>query len=171
MAEQWFFRKYVELFRKEIGGDRGRIGEADLFKEINLIPEQYQPAVVKGIGMLVGSEMLFDTLHVPDYPLDSRFGEKFDDPLQVAFYEGVGSGFAETLCRFWRMLLLPDDLTSPQYRMMLDIEWNRCHALMTMLPQSYYPFIKRGFVEALKTKHVKPGIRDYVHNKLENNSQ
>jgi len=132
-----------------------------------MIPPRYQHEVVKGIGMLVGAEMLFDTLHAPDYPLDSRFGEKFSGSLREAFYEGVGSGFAETLCRFWRMLLLPKDISSPLYRKMLEIEWERCQTLMSMMSPIYYPLIEKGFLRDLESRHFSQGIRNYLNNKFE----
>jgi hypothetical protein len=110
--------------------------------------------------------MLFDTLHIPDYPLDSRFGEKLSGSLREAFYEGVGGGFAETLCRFWRMLLLPEDQTSPLYGKLLDIEWDRCQTLMSRMSPAVYPFIERGFWRDLKSRHFSRGIQDYLNNKF-----
>jgi len=166
LIEQRFFRNYLENFKHDIESDGVRIGEADLLREISLIPQQYQSAVVKGIGMLVGAEMLFDTLHAPDYPLDSRFGEKFSGSLREAFYEGVGNGFTETLCRFWRMLLLPKDITSPLYREMLDIEWERCQTLMSRMSPLYYPLIEKGFLRDLESRHFSRGIQNYLNNKF-----
>jgi hypothetical protein len=165
-VEQRFFNNYLENFKHDIESDGVRTGEADLFREINLIPQQYQHVTVKGIGMLVGAEMLFDTLCLPDYPLDSRFGEKFSGSLREAFYEGVGSGFAETLCRFWRMLLLPKGLTAPTYGKMLDIEWERCQTLISMMSPVYYPLIEKGFVRDLESRHFSQGIQIYLNNKL-----
>jgi len=165
-AEQWFFKRFLDNFRHEIEPEGSKIRETDLFREIKLIPEQYQSETVKGIGMLVGAEMLFDPLAAPDYPLDSRFGEKFSDSLREAFYEGVGSGFAETLCRFWRMLLLPKDPTSPLYREMLDMEWARFHYLMSKLSQKHYRSIKRGFVKELESQNLQSGIKNYRDKKL-----
>lgn len=165
-TEQMFFKDYVENFKREIGGDTGEVGKANLLHEISLIPAEQRYKVVKGIGKLVGAEMLFDTLHAPDYPLDSRFGEKFDSPLREAFYEGVGSGFAETLCRFWRMLLLPRDLTSPLYAEMLDLEWERCHILMSRMSPVYYPLIERGFLNDLESRYFTGGIQDYLNSKF-----
>jgi hypothetical protein len=170
-AEQWFFKNYVEQFKHEIESDGVRIGEEGLLNEINLIPHQYKRAVIKGIGMLVGAEMLFDTLHAPDYPLDSGIGEKFDSSLKEAFFEGVGSGFAETLCRFWRMLLLPKDMTSPLYAKMLDIEWERCHILMSRMSPAYYFLIEKGFLHDLKSRHFTPGIQNYLNNKFSRHLQ
>jgi hypothetical protein len=165
-AEQRFFKDYVDNFKRERESDAGDIGKANLLKEISLIPPQHKRKVVKGIGMLVGAEMLFDTLHAPDYPLDSGIGEKFDSSLREAFYEGVGSGFAETLCRFWRMLLLPKDLTSPLYKEMLEIEWDRCQTLMSKLPPAVYPLIEKGFFNDLESRHFNRGIQNYLNNKF-----
>jgi hypothetical protein len=166
-VEQWFFKNYLENFKHDIERDGVGIGEADLLRGISLIPQQYQSAAVKGVGMLVGAEMLFDTLHAPDYPLDSRFGEKFSGSLREAFYEGVGSGFAETLCRFWRMLLLPKDISSPLYREMLEIEWARCQTLMSMMSPVYYSLIEKGFLRDLESRHFSQGIQNYLNNKFE----
>jgi hypothetical protein len=165
-VEQWFFRKFLRRFRQEIEDDGIRIGEKNFLREINMIPPPHKHEVVKGIGKLVGADMLFDPLHVPDYPLDSQFGEKLSGSLREAFYEGVGSGFAETLCRFWRMLLLPKDVTSPLYRKMLDIEWERCQALMSQMLPAYYPLIKKGFLHDLESRHFSPGIQNYLNSKF-----
>jgi hypothetical protein len=165
-VEQWFFRNFLEKFKNEIEGNKIRIGEQNLLQEIIRIPREYQHEVVKGIGKLVGAEMLFDPLHVPDYPLDSQFGEKLSGSLREAFYEGVGSGFAETLCRFWRMLLLPKDVTSPLYREMLEIEWDRCQTLMSRMSPAAYPLIERGFLCDLESRHFSRGIQNYLNSKF-----
>ena len=124
--------------------------------------------MVRGLGMLVGAEMLFDTLQAPDYPLDSRFGEQLPAPLQEAFYEGVGCGFAETLCRFWRMLLIPEDAAAAQSAKLLEGEWIRCHSLMSKLPQKNADLINRGFANELQERYLPPAIRAYVDAKLKN---
>ncbi|MCX5886695.1 MAG: hypothetical protein NT096_12435 [Proteobacteria bacterium] len=166
-GEKWFFKNFLDKFKHEIK-DNGRwMAEKNLLQEISMIPPQHQHEVIKGVGMLVGAEMLFDTLHAPDYPLDSRFGEKFSGSLREAFYEGVGSGFAETLCRFWRMLLLPKDISSPLYREMLEIEWERCQTLMSMMSPVYYPLIEKGFLRDLESRHFSQGIQNYLNNKFE----
>jgi hypothetical protein len=165
-AEQWFYRDFLNKFKRETTEHNGDYNTDDLLREIKIIPEPHQHEVVAGIGMRVGAEMLFDTLHAPDYPLDSRFGEQFSEPLREAFYAGVGSGFAETLCRFWRMQLLPENINSPLYVKLLDMEWNRCLQLMSRLPEAYYPIIKKGFLTDVKARHVPPGIKQYINNKL-----
>jgi len=165
-TEQWFYKNFLEKFKREIADNPAAGKKADLLAEIGNIPPQYQPAVVKGVGKLVGAEMLFDTLETPDYPLDSRFGEQFPSPLKEAFYEGVGSGFAETLCRFWRMLLLPENTDTPLYEKLLAIEWNRCQILMTQLSANFFPVIERGFLKDLKTRYVPPGIKRYIDGRV-----
>ena len=165
-VEQWFYKNYLNKFKQEFADNSSISSKRALLYEINAIPMQYQAEVVKGLGMLVGAEMLFDTLQAPDYPLDSRFGEQFSGPLREAFYEGVGSGFAETLCRFWRMQLLPENADSPLYEKLLDMEWNRCHALLSQLSGPYYSAIQKGFSKDLEERLVSPGINHYIHNKL-----
>ena len=142
--------------------------KAALLEEIEKIPLPHRLEVVRGLGMLVGAEMLFDTLQAPDYPLDSRFGEQLPAPLQEAFYEGVGCGFAETLCRFWRMLLIPEDAAAAQRAKLLDGEWIRCHSLMSKLPQKNADLINRGFANELRERYLPPAIRAYVDAKLKN---
>jgi hypothetical protein len=166
-GEQWFFKNFLDKFKHEIEDNGGCMVGKNLLQEISMVPPQHQHEVVKGIGMLVGAEMLFDTLHTPDYPLDSRFGEKFSGPMREAFYEGVGSGFAETLCRFWRMLSLPAEITSPLYGKMLDIEWERCQTLMSRLSPAVYPLIEKGFWRDLESRHFSQGIQNYLNNKFE----
>jgi len=166
VTEQRFYKDFLGKFKQEISDYHVTGNEHGLLAEIRNIPPQYQHAVVKGLGMLVGAEMLFDTLHAPNYPLDSRFGEQFSGPLREAFYEGVGSGFAETLCRFWRMLLLPENTDSPLYEKLLDMEWNRCHALLSQLSGPSYSAIQKGFSKDLEERPVSPGIKRYIHNKL-----
>jgi hypothetical protein len=126
------------------------------------VPVQHQPDMMRGVGKLVGAEMLFDPLLSPDYPLDSSFGEQWGGALQDAFYEGVGSGFAETLTRFWRTLLLPDNPEDPRYTEMLDIEWERCSALLAAISPSHTPLIKKGFVRALHQRSFANGMRKYL---------
>jgi hypothetical protein len=165
-VEQWFYGNFLNKFKQEFTVSSAVSGKRALLDEINAIPRQYQTEVVKGLGMLVGAEMLFDTLHAPNYPLDSRFGEQFSGPLREAFYEGVGSGFAETLCRFWRTQLLPENADSPLYEKLLDMEWNRCHALLSQLSGLCYAAIQKGFSKDLEERPVSPGIKRYIHNKL-----
>jgi hypothetical protein len=136
--------------------------------EIEKIPLTYRLQAVHGIGMLVGAEMLFDTLQAPDYPLDSRFGEQLPARLQEAFYEGIGSGFAETLCRFWRMSLIPEHAPVSQRAELLEVEWRRCHSLMSKLPQKNADLINRGFANELQERYLPPSIRAYVDAKLKN---
>ncbi len=164
--EKWFFKHFLDAFNHEIHAHSRSTGENNLLEEISSRPIQHQTDVVRGVGMLVGAEMLFDPLLSLDYPLDSRYGEQLDGVLQEDFYEGVGRGFAETLCRFWRKLLLPQDHTSPLYEKMLDLEWERCHDLISKVLPSYAHFIKRGFFMELKRRHLDAGIRKYLDGRL-----
>ena len=110
--------------------------------------------------------MLFDPLLSPDYPLDSRYGEQLDGVLKESFYEGVGAGFAETLSRFLRTLLLPDGPSSPLHEKMLDIEWERYHSLMSRVSPSYAALINKGFLRTLEKGTLDDGIRKYLRSKL-----
>ncbi len=159
-SERWFYKDFLNKFTQEISDIHTALPV--LQKEINEIPAAYQHETVRGLGTLIGAEMLFDTKCAPDYPLDSRFGENLAKPLQEAFYQGVGSGLAITLCRFWRMQVLPDNPNAPRYAHTLNLEWERCIALLSRLPQRYMASIKRGFTEELKTRHLPAGIRGYV---------
>lgn len=163
-SERWFYRNFLNKFKQEISDMQ--TGFPALLKEINATPSPYQADVVRGLGKLIGSEMLFDTMYAPDYPLDSNFGENFLTPLKEAFYQGIGSGFAATLCRFWRMQQLPESPDEPRYAQTLDLEWNRCVALMVRLPLQNMPAIKRGFREELHARHLPAGIKRYVTIKL-----
>lgn len=163
--EKWFFRNFLEKFEQIVQIHNREIAEKNFLDEISKIPIQHQPDVVRGLGMLVGAEMLFDPMFSVDYPLDSRFAEKFNDSLKEAFYEGVGGGFAETLCRFWRTLLLQQDPALPFYEKGLDLEWGRCHALMSKISPSHAPLIKKGFWKELEKRHLNDGIRKYLQNK------
>ena len=144
VTEQWFYKKFLNKFKQEISDEH--TGHNALLKEIREIPSPYQHDAVRGLGKLVGAEMLFDTLCFPDYPLDSRFGNKLPAHLKKFFYEGVGGGFAATLCRFWRMQLLPANPDLPVYRKTLEFEWKRCLMLMSRLPPKICRKLKKGFM-------------------------
>jgi hypothetical protein len=164
--EKWFYADFLENFNQQTHRSDGKNVENDFFRELGAVPLQYQPAMMRGVGKLVGAEMLFDPLLSPDYPLDSSFGEQWGGALQDAFYEGVGSGFAETLARFWRTLLLPDDPEDPRYRAMLDMEWERCQTLMVKVSPSHAALIKNGFVQELHQRSFDDGMRKYLNRKL-----
>ncbi|MCK5009266.1 MAG: hypothetical protein KAS98_02185, partial [Deltaproteobacteria bacterium] len=164
--EKWFFKHFLDTFNREIHAHHRNAGERNLLDEINSTPLQHQPDVVRGVGMLVGGEMLFDPLLSPDYPLDSSFGKHFSGGLQEAFFEGVGAGFAETLTRFYRTLLLPEDPASPLSEKILEIEWERYRALISKLSPSHSARIDKGFLMALQKGHLDDGIRKYLHRKL-----
>lgn len=159
-GEQWFFKEYLENFRRKLEF-KGK-EEKECLKEISLIPEEYQKETLIGIGKLVGAEMLFDPLFQPDYPLDSSFGERFRGSLRDAFYEGVGRGFAETFCRFLRMLQLPEDPESPQYQKRVNLEWERVQDLSSRMKPEILPLIRRGFSEELESSPLAPGIKNYL---------
>ena len=163
-TEQWFYKNFIDKFKQETSDVH--TSQNALLAEIANAPLTYQYDVVRGLGKLVGSEMLFDTLYKPDYPLDSRLGEKLPEQLTAAFYEGVGAGFAETLCRFWRMQLLPENPDLPLYRKALECEWKRCLVLMSRLPPKKLPEIKKGFQEELHSSYLPEGIRNYINSKL-----
>jgi hypothetical protein len=110
--------------------------------------------------------MLFDALHKPDYPLDSAIGEKFDDELKGYFYRGVGNGFAETLCRYWRRLMPPDAIDCSSYARGLDIEWQRCISLMQQMPAELQPLIWDGFLQELNERSLNESIRAFITRKL-----
>jgi hypothetical protein len=167
VQEKWFFWKSLEQFSRQRQNDSGVATERNFLNELSKIPPQYQSDMLRGLGMRVGADMLFDPMCLPDYPLDSRFGEQFSGSLKEAFYEGVGSGFAETLCRFWRTLLLPEDPSSPSYAKMLDIEWERCNDLMHRVSPLHAMLIQKGFISELKKRNLDKGILDYINHKLE----
>ena len=163
-TEQWFYKNFIDKFKQETSDVH--TSQNALLAEIANAPLTYQYDVVRGLGKLVGSEMLFDTLYKPDYPLDSRLGEKLPEQLTAAFYEGVGAGFAETLCRFWRMQLLPENPDLPLYRKSLECEWKRCLVLMSRLPPKKLPEIKKGFQEDLNSRYLPAGIRNYINSTI-----
>jgi hypothetical protein len=167
-VEQWFYSNFLNKFRQETAEyKRGDSFDA-LLEEIKKTPKSYQDEVARGLGMRVGALMLFDTLYTPDYPLDSRLGEQFPAPQREAFYDGVGRGFADTLCRFWRMLQLPENATATQRNNLLDMEWNRCNALMSQLSENTLPFIREGFTKELQQRYLPVFMRTYVNIKLNN---
>ncbi|MEI6125404.1 MAG: hypothetical protein WCQ99_02515 [Pseudomonadota bacterium] len=160
--EQWFFRDFLNDFRLHINASDQASGKKELLREILDIPKEYQPGTIKGLGRLVGAEMLFDPLASPDYPLDSTFGQALNSDLKKAFFEGVGSGFAETLCRDWRRLLSPDAITAYQYERALEIEWKRCRLLMNHMPEAISPIIRKGFFEELHELKLNPHIQQFI---------
>jgi hypothetical protein len=164
-VEKWFFKRFLSRFDQQLRVYHSDHGRENLLRDLGKVPDEYQPEVVRGIGMLVGAEMCFDPLLTPDYPLDSRSGEQFNSGLREAFYEGVGSGCAETLCRFWRTLLLPADATSPLYEKMLDIEWERFHSLRSRLPSPYAGFVERGFWTKLREALLDSDMQKYLRKK------
>lgn len=176
--EQWFFQSFLKKFNKQIIDEYTGVCsmepgtfdtaalEACLMNEINAVPAAYRNATVWGIGKFVGAEMLFDTLESPDYPLDSSFGTKLPQPMQEAFYRGIGAGFAETLCRHWRRLMPPESVTPERYTTMLEVEWQRCRTLMEKLPPDRLATIEEGFKEDLKARNVNQAIKNFITSKV-----
>jgi hypothetical protein len=165
-AERFFFGDYIRQF-SDANADNGKeAGMQRLLQEIHAITSDRQPDAVRGLGSMVGSAMLRDPFSAPDYPLDSRrLGKALPPGLREPFYEGVGGGFADVLCQFWRTILLPDDTALPLYAEMLDMEWGRCHTLMAKLSPSHQPLMERGFRQELERRPLPAGIRVYLGNK------
>ncbi len=177
-SEKFFFGSFLEHFRTGLGDEYSlqfvdRVSDYDdhtverlFMQDIFAVPESCRGFTVQGIGRLVGAEMLFDTLHKPDYPLDSAFGETLDGDLQEYFYRGVGNGFAETLCRYWRRLMPPDSVSCDMYARGLEIEWQRCISLMQQLPAERSGLMRAGFIEELETRELNESIRAFIARKL-----
>lgn len=168
-TEKWFFKSYILDFLKRAGIDKRHQQQEALIDEIFVIPEAYRSKAVKGLGKRIGAEMLFDPLHKPDYPLDSKVGLALNKELQQAFYEGIGAGFAETLYRYWRSILQPEEVSPEVYEHMLELEWQRCRSLMAEMPSYSYACIERGFELELQVRHVNNAIRGYITRKLTKN--
>jgi len=166
-AAQWFYRKFLNKFKQEIKSSQRNEMEKNLFDEINGSPEEYRFAVVNGLGKFIGAEMLSDSLLEPDYPLDSSFGRRLHNTLQPAFYEGVGRGFAETLCRFWCKILPPEEIAHSSYMQMLEIEWQRCQHLLNKMPQELISHITKGFIAELQKRNLHPIIKKYLGDKID----
>lgn len=164
--EKKVFVKTLKQFKGQLSDSTGTVLWDSLMERIEEVPLSYQPAVIRGLGKLVGAEMLFDPMATPDYPLDSQLGERLtSDTFRDAFYEGVGGGFAETLSRFWRRLLLPEDPEDPLYTRMLNMEWERCQHLMEQVAPLYSAQIRRGFFKELQTRTSDDSIRSYLYSK------
>ena len=169
-SERFFFKDFLDGFRigqrdeynrqfvDRVSAYDEQAVERMFMRDIANVPAAFQGLTVQGIGRLVGAEMLFDSLHMPDYPLDSAIGEKFDDELKGYFYRGVGNGFAETLCRYWRRLMPPDAIDCSSYARGLDIEWQRCISLMQQMPTELQPLIWDGFLQELEERELNDSI-------------
>jgi hypothetical protein len=162
-AEQWFYKNTLNKFRDDIKASDRQADEKQLLQELISIPKPYQQSAVKGLGKFIGSEMLFDPLCRVDYPLDSKFGFIVPVSLQDAFYEGIGRGFAETLCRFWRRLMPPEKISPAAYRRGLETELQRCITLMSKMPQRVLPVIRKGFTMELNERHMPPAIKNFLN--------
>ena len=147
-TEQWFYKNFLDGFRREMNVHTPAQRRAMLLHDITTLETPYQADVASGIGMLVGSEMLFDPLQKPDYPLDSTVAKILPPPLHYAFYQGIGMGFAETLCRYWRRLMPPES-GQERYLKGLCTEWERCRLLLAQMPAEVQPIIQEGLQEEL----------------------
>jgi hypothetical protein len=177
-SERFFFRDFLNDFRTGRSDEYNRQfvdrvsaydeqeAENMFLQDIADVPVAFQGLAVQGIGRLVGAEMLFDTLHTPDYPLDSSIGEKFDDEIKGYFYRGLGNGFAETLCRYWRRLMPPDAVDCTMYARGLAIEWQRCTSLMQQMPTELQPLIWEGFLQELEQRPLNDSITAFIARKL-----
>ncbi len=177
-SERFFFRAFLERFRNgsvneyspqftdRVSAYDDRTVEGLFMRDIDAVPAAYRGRAVQGIGRLVGAEMLFDPLHALNYPLDSSVGGKLDAALQDDFYRGVGSGFAETLCRYWRRLLPPDMLSCDMYARGLEIEWQRCISLMEQMPAERHALVWDGFLAELEARHLNESIRAFITRQL-----
>ena len=164
--EKKFFVKTLKQFERQLADSTVDVLWDRLMAKIEEVPIPYQPAVIRGIGKLVGAEMLFDPLAAPDYPLDSRLGGRFaSNNFKDAFYQGVGAGFAETLSRFWRRLLPRDYPKELLDYKILDRDWERCQHLMYRVSPLHAAQIKKGFFEEIQRKTFNDPIRSYLFNK------
>lgn len=147
--ERWFFKDYLKEFLLEDPG--GGLTESRVLEDIGAVPVRYQAAVCRGLGMLVGSEMLFDPAGTADYPLDSGCGEDLaQEAFREAFYQGVGSGFAETLQRFLRALLVTGDAGMFPENRVVKRERDRCQALMEAVSPGRAAAIRSGFAMGMQ---------------------
>jgi hypothetical protein len=166
--EEKVFAKTLKQFKEQLSDNTRTVLWNSLMEQIEKVPVPYQTAVIRGMGKLVGAEMLFDPMATSDYPLDSQLGERFtSDRFKDAFYEGVGAGFAGTLSRFWGRLLLPEDPKDPHYKGMLDMEWERFQHLMGQVSPLYAARITRGFRKEFQAKTIADPVRSYLYDKGE----
>jgi hypothetical protein len=166
-TEQWFFKDFLDTFKKEVKASNKKLSQEKLIDEINDLPPEAENYTIRGLGKFIGSEMLFEPLSVVDYPLDSSIGKQFAGPHRNSFYEGLGSGFAETLCRYWRTLLPPEDVGPERYSKMLEIEWQRCQRLLNKMPEDLLPTIKKSFISELQQRNLSPLIKKYLAGKID----
>jgi len=161
-GEQWFYKDFLENFSSAYSDPERKADTTQLLQEINSLAIDNRPYLLRGLGKLIGSEMLFDPLCTPDYPLSSEVARQFPSDLQKAFYEGIGSGFAETLCRFWRRLMPPETMNPDTYHDMLELEWQRCISLLKRMPPAFIEDIKKGFYGELKKRKLNADIENFI---------
>jgi hypothetical protein len=164
--EKKVFVKTLKQFEDQLSNNTVDVLWGNLVDTIEEVPVPYQPSVIRGVGKLVGAEMLFDPMGKPNYPLDSRLGERFaSNNFKDAFYEGVGAGFAETLSRFWRRFLFKDNASDPLNLSLPDRDWKHCQHLMNRAFPLYAAQIKKGFFEEIQRKTFNGPIRSYLYGK------
>jgi len=86
--------------------------------------------------------------------------------LRKCFFIGVGAGFAETLCRFWRRLLPPEPDRRDFYYNGLEYEWQRCVSLLGMMPKNIQSIVFDGFREELTQRELNDEIRSFLTDKF-----
>jgi hypothetical protein len=82
--------------------------------------------------------------------------------LRKDFYRGVGAGFAETLCRFWRKLLPPQPDRNDFYTRGLEIEWQRCILLITTMPMDIRSIVFEGLRKELHKRELNTSIKKFI---------
>ncbi len=142
--EKYVFNDFITAFIEE---QHIPSGPKNLMREIVSVPEAYQYETVKGIGRLVGAEMLFDTSHTPNYPLDIQFRNQLPDTYEDAFLEGVGAGLAETFLRFCSRLLPSKQLATEIRFRAVETERNRLLKLLNGIDAGLQKRIMKGVIE------------------------
>lgn len=176
-VEQFFFKPFFKDLHRRIeeslprncpGPDTVDPVARCLLHDIAAVEPRYQCDVAKGIGRLIGVEMLLDPLHQPDYPLSDQIIVTVLAPaLHEALYTGIGAGLAQALCRHWRRLMPPDAIHDPaHYEKLLDVEWRRCAGLREEMHGVHKPAIEGGFTEELRRIRLSPPIRAFLSDRL-----
>jgi hypothetical protein len=150
-SEKWYYSFYIKNFF-----DSRKYTYSDLIDEIDSIPVKYHGYVVEGIGKLIGTQMLSEPMHFPEYPLSLDLGDVLDAKLKESFYKGVGTGFCDIFFRACRSILSPEEISLINYEKAVEREWQRNISLMLKLPQEYQAAIYKGFMSETQKKH--PGF-------------
>ena len=126
---------------------------------------EIEPPMVRGVGMLVGAEMLADPLQQVDYPLSaSALAAVVPEP--AILWEGVGRGCIETLVRFWRRVQMPPAVDFDGCRKALGREWQRCMRLVMALPPAVRPLVLQGMAREMQRRTVPEIVRVYFREQL-----